>query len=102
MEIIRRLIYYGCCFVSVILAFYVDFTPFVIVDIFDIQKESKIRRHAESLLGEDMRRKMAEEKRAEIENNTITISVNVKWIEIYNSLKAFILCQYFSLRIYRQ
>lgn len=89
LELWRRIIYYGCCFIAIIGAFYVDFSPVVIVDIYEPDKDTrrKARKYAESLLSEEDQKGLAQKRQAEIERDTITVDSN-GWLEIYNHLNA--------------
>jgi len=88
-EILRRIVYYGCGFIAIIIFFYVDFSPLVIVDIYEPDRDSqgKARKYAESLLSDEDQKGLAKKKQAEIERDTITVDSN-GWLEIYNHLNA--------------
>ena len=89
MEVLRRLIYYGCCFMAIIGVFYTDLSPVVIIDIFEPDKDSrgKARKYAESLLSEEEQKAIAQKRQLEIVSNTLTVKES-KWLEIYEQLKA--------------
>jgi len=86
-EILRRIVYYGCGFIAILIFFYVDFSPLVIVYIYEPNKDShkRERKTAELLLSEPDQKEFIQRKQAEIEGTTITIKGN-EWLEIYNYL----------------
>lgn len=88
MELGRRLIFYLCCILGLILTMYVSLEPVVIVKIFDLSKDTrnKARKYAESLLSEEEQKTLKKKKQAEIIANTVTIEGN-EWDEIYLNLK---------------
>ncbi len=89
MELLRRIIYYGCCFVAITGGFYTDLSPLVVIDIFEPDKDSrsKARRYTESLLSEEEQQAITQKRQAEIIRNTLTVN-NSEWTEIYGQLKA--------------
>ncbi len=86
-ELIRRVVYYGCFFIAVILFMLALPKPVVIVDIFEPKKDTRTsgRRFAESLLSKEDQERLNKERIDEIEKNTIDVSWQ-EWDKIYNEL----------------
>jgi len=86
---LRRIVYYSCCFIAIIGAYYVDLSPVVICDLYKPDKDShkKANKTVDSLLSESAQKGFEQKKQAEIGIDTLAINGN-EWFEIYNYLSA--------------
>ncbi len=86
-ELFRRIVYYGCFFVAIILFMLALPEPVVIIDIFEPKKDTRTsgRRFAESLLNKEEQERLNKKRIAEIERNTIDVSWQ-EWNKIYKEL----------------
>lgn len=90
MELWRRVIFYGCFSIGILLFMYVQLSPAVYVEIYDPNKERKsfVRQYVDTLLSDDERSKIEEKRFQEIASKTIKVNDESEWKEIYLNLKA--------------
>lgn len=88
MELLRRIIFYGCFVIGILLYMYAHLEPVVLVELFNPfeNKYSFTKKYAQSLLGETEREAFKEKCLAEIRSKTIQIEGS-DWEDIYKNLE---------------
>lgn len=89
MELLRRIIFYGCFIVGILLYMYAQLEPVILVDLFNPieNKDGSTKKYTQSLLSETERQTLKEKRLAEIRAKTIQIEGS-EWEDIYKNLKA--------------
>lgn len=89
MEFWRRVIFYGCFVLGILLYMYAQPKPVVLVELFNPFENKGIftKKYAQSLLSETEREALKNKRLAEIRSKTIQIEGS-EWEDIYKNLKA--------------
>jgi len=89
MEILRRIIFYSCFVLGILLYMYAQLEPVVIVELFNPFENKGIftKKYAQSLLSETERQALKDKRLADIRSKTIQIEGS-EWEDIYKNLKA--------------
>lgn len=87
MELIRRIAFFGCFVLGILLYMYACLEPVVFVEIFNPSDDKKTsnQRYAQSLLTHEEIQAIRDKRSAEIKKRTISIEGN-EWDEVYNNL----------------
>lgn len=89
MELWRRIIFYGCFTIGILLFMYAQMSPAVYIETFnpDEERKSFVRKYIDSLLSKEERREIEEKKLREIASKTIKVEHESEWKEIYLNLR---------------
>ncbi len=89
VELLRRIIFYGCFVLGILLYMYAQPKPVVLVELFKPFENKGIftKKYAQSLLSETERETLKNKRLAEIRSKTIQIQGS-EWDDIYKNLKA--------------